>query len=36
MGYLPHSEDVESQILEMKTASAAQDLENRDVGELVE
>ena len=36
MGYLPHPEDVESQILETKTAVVAQDLENRDVGELVE
>ena len=35
MGYLPHPEDVESQILETKTASVEQGLENRDVRELV-
>ena len=34
VGYLPHPEDVESQNLETKIASAGQVLENMDVGEL--
>ena len=34
VAYLPHPEDVESQVLETKTASVEQVLENRDAGEL--
>ena len=36
MGYPPHSEDPEFPISVTKTVSVERDLENGDIGELVE